>query len=62
MEAIYQVELTDKRSVVAGKGVGTALGLAVSRHLLRLMGGDLNATSQPGKGSTFTVRLLLADQ
>ncbi len=39
---------------------GTGIGLPLSRRLVMLMGGSLNVRSDPGKGSTFEVRMPLA--
>jgi signal transduction histidine kinase len=44
-------------SLTAQRFGGTGLGLALSRKLARMMGGDVTVTSEPGKGSIFTVRL-----
>ena len=33
------------------------LGLAITRKLARMMGGDVTVASEQGKGSVFTVRL-----
>ena len=37
--------------------VGTGLGMAVTRNLVRLMEGEITVDSIPGTGSTFNVRL-----
>jgi signal transduction histidine kinase len=37
---------------------GTGLGLALSQKLCALMGGGISATSEPGRGSCFTIRVL----
>jgi signal transduction histidine kinase len=40
---------------------GIGLGLALSRKLAKVLGGDLALDSEPGVGSTFTLTLPLAD-
>lgn len=40
-------------------GSGAGLGLAISRTLARGMGGDIIVSSEPGVGSTFTLKLPL---
>jgi len=44
-----------------GSQAGTGVGLAMAHRLALAMGGDLQAESQPGQGSCFTLRLPAAD-
>jgi two-component system, cell cycle sensor histidine kinase PleC len=54
--AFFQIQ--DKAYTRGHEGLG--LGLAISRHLARVMGGDIKVISMPGHGSRFIVRLPLA--
>jgi two-component system, sensor histidine kinase LadS len=50
-------DFTQADSLTARRYGGAGLGLALSRKLARMMGGDVTVTSELGKGSVFTVRL-----
>jgi signal transduction histidine kinase len=50
-------EFSQAEATTAQRFGGTGLGLALSRKLARMMGGDVTVTSELGKGSVFTVRL-----
>jgi two-component system sensor histidine kinase SenX3 len=39
---------------------GTGLGLAIVKHIVSNHGGEVTVWSQPGAGSTFTIRLPMA--
>jgi len=45
------------RGDVEGRSAGTGLGLALTRRIVALHGGELSAHRNPGGGSTFTFTL-----
>ena len=51
-DSFWQVQQSTTRRVG-----GAGLGLAVTRRLARLLGGEVVVDSRPGEGSTFTLRL-----
>jgi signal transduction histidine kinase/CheY-like chemotaxis protein len=40
---------------------GTGLGLTITKLLTQIMGGELLVLSEPGQGTTFTVRMMLSE-
>jgi adenylate cyclase len=56
MGKLFQ-EFSQASSATASKYGGTGLGLAINKRFCQMMGGDITVESEPGCGSTFTVRL-----
>lgn len=53
-DRLYRADLVRDRQ-------GSGLGLAIAKAIVEQHGGTISATSTPGRGSTFTVRLPLAN-
>jgi signal transduction histidine kinase len=53
-ERFYRAPVSENQSIP-----GAGLGLALVEHIARSHGGDVQVDSEPGRGSTFTLRLPL---
>jgi signal transduction histidine kinase len=56
MGKLFQ-EFSQASSTTASKYGGTGLGLTISRRFCQMMGGDITVESEPGRGSTFMIRV-----
>jgi signal transduction histidine kinase len=56
LERIFGYFSQEQHAALDGRS-GWGLGLAISRRMTTLLGGELQVESRPGSGSTFTVRL-----
>jgi signal transduction histidine kinase/DNA-binding response OmpR family regulator len=56
-DRFYQVEES-----IRNESGGAGIGLSLARDMVRLMHGEITVTSQPGKGSTFSVQFPLGKE
>ncbi|MFB6347545.1 MAG: sensor histidine kinase, partial [bacterium] len=59
LQSIFEAFEQDKSDGVS-RPVGTGLGLTITKKFSEMMGGELLVESEPGVGSTFTIRLPLS--
>ena len=58
-DLVFEKFHQDRGHIYARKEEGTGLGLYISKHLARQMGGDIILKSEVGEGSEFTVLIPL---
>ena len=58
-EKVFDAFTREETSTVSGIS-GTGLGMAITKNIVELMGGDISVTSKVGEGSEFVVRLSCA--
>jgi signal transduction histidine kinase len=61
LASVFEPFVQIDRQSTHGSQQGVGLGLAISRHLARAMGGDLTVVSVVGVGSTFTLMLPVSE-
>ena len=57
LKNIFRPFFTTKNGENRPTGSGAGVGLTFCRRIIQAHGGEINVQSEPGKGSTFTVRL-----
>lgn len=53
----HLARIFDPGFTTKGVGVGTGLGLSISYNIIKKHEGEISVASEPGKGTTFTIRL-----
>ncbi len=60
MDAATQQKIFDPFFTTKGVGKGTGLGLSLSYTIIQKHNGSISVESEPGKGTTFRIRLPIA--